>query len=794
MAAHGDDDDLYSGYNDEEGMYDPVVADPAAGFHDPAPAGPPPGTGMRPMSGMRTALGTAALQPQPIGPDGEPMARPMTSVKAAGYSSHPTKPGRFDPFNQGSKGPAPPLQKKAEASPEEGCKEVERQVNELLEESTKSCLEEDLGNALEKAKEAGKRERALCKQREQAQLSDQINIDLTYAVCFNLAHQYHVSKLYTESLNTYSSVVKNKQFSQSGRLRVNMGNIYFEQKKYPNAIKMYRMALDQIPNTAREIRFKIMRNIGNAFVRMGQYQDAMQSYDTVMENAPDIPTGFNLVVCFYALGDKEKQKKSFLRLLTIRPPENEDEDEEPANTDAVPTAAEDGLREELRKRQSEANKFILTAAKLIAPGIDKVNFVTGYDWVIEQLNAQNYATIANEMEMAKAIMHLTRKDFDKALSVLKGFEKKEQHLKARAATNLSFLYFLEGDLNDAEQYAELAVTSDRYNARALVNRGNCLYARGEYETDPPDKGVELLLQAKMAYLEAVGVEADCVEAIYNLGLVNKRLGQLDDALVAFKKLNTILPDNVEVIYQIGNVFDHLGNYKQAIKWFEILNSRVMHDPGVLARLGAIHSKYEDEAKALHYYSESHRVYPVNMDVISWLGAFHVKSELYEKAMPFFDLASKIQPHEVKWQLMVASCYRRIGAYPLALNKYKDIHRSHPENIECLRYLVHICTDLGRKEEVHDYVVKLRKAERSQAQEPPTRAPQQQEYSDYTGQGGGSTPVTSPRGGQGGDRPTSPFRAPERGGRALPQGGGSKSKKDDDEWGNGMLGDDLLPGM
>lgn len=81
-----------------------------------------------------------------------------------------------------------------------------------------------------------------------------------------------------------------------------------------------------------------------------------------------------------------------------------------------------------------------------------------------------------------------------------------------------------------------------------------------------------------------------------------------------------------------------------------------------------------------------------------LGAFHVKSELYEKAMPFFDLASKIQPQEVKWQLMVASCYRRIGAYPLALSKYKEIHRSHPENVECLRYLVHICTDLGRKVE------------------------------------------------------------------------------------------------
>ncbi len=56
------------------------------------------------------------------------------------------------------------------------------------------------------------------------------------------------------------------------------------------------------------------------------------------------------------------------------------------------------------------------------------------------------------------------------------------------------------------------------------------------------------------------------------------------------------------------------------------------------------------------------MYPVNMDVISWSGAYHVKHEVYEKAMPYFDLASKVQPQEVKWALMVASCYRRIGAF------------------------------------------------------------------------------------------------------------------------------------
>ena len=60
-------------------------------------------------------------------------------------------------------------------------------------------------------------------------MADQINIDLTYSMFFNLANQYHVCGMYTEALNTYSLIVKNKQYAQSGRLRVNMGNIYYEQ-------------------------------------------------------------------------------------------------------------------------------------------------------------------------------------------------------------------------------------------------------------------------------------------------------------------------------------------------------------------------------------------------------------------------------------------------------------------------------------------------------------------------------------------------------------------------------------
>lgn len=199
----------------------------------------------------------------------------------------------------------------------------------------------------------------------------------------------------------------------------------------------------------------------------------------------------------------------------------------------------------------------------MAPVIE-TEISAGYDWVVEvlrsldpeakQTSTHSLNHVAMEMEIAKGVDYLKRKQFTQATDIFKAFEKKEVALLDQAATNLSFLYFLEGDYKNAEKHAELAsmskkslyfnnlVKADRYNAKALVNRANCFYVRGEFEA------------AKESFLEAIGVEADCVEAIYNLGLVNKRLENYADAMQAFKKLHRIIPRAVSVLYQIANMY------------------------------------------------------------------------------------------------------------------------------------------------------------------------------------------------------------------------------------------------
>jgi len=178
--------------------------------------------------------------------------RPLTSMAGAGFSSKGGQNRTFDPLNQRSN-TAATLVEKADNSAEDLAKEMEKQVHRLIEESAMHSSKHEFTKALEKAKEAGKKEKALCKHRDENGLVDQINVDLTYSVWFCLANGYQQNGMMEEALNTYTLVVKNKQYPQSGRLRVNMGNIYYSQKKYPQAIKMYHMALDQIPNSGKEV-------------------------------------------------------------------------------------------------------------------------------------------------------------------------------------------------------------------------------------------------------------------------------------------------------------------------------------------------------------------------------------------------------------------------------------------------------------------------------------------------------------------------------------------------------------
>ena len=282
---------------------------------------------------------------------------------------------------------------------------------------------------------------------------------------------------------------------------------------------------------------KIKKNVGLAYVKLKKFGKAIEIYEDIMSDTPDFDIGFNLIVCLYALGEKEKMRTWFERLLMIDIPgiDEEEQEELALMQNKIGTAAtandkfgldkptssgmneSDPLKEYLKEKKKEALHYVSSAAKLVAPIIEQ-DVIVGYNYVIEALKAANLPEVESEMEIAKSIHYIKNKEIERAIESFKAFEKKDKIMMAMASNNISFLYFLENDFKAAESFADLAIQHDRYNSKALVNKGNCLFIGEDYD------------RAKEFFLEAIGVEADCIEAIYNLGLVYKRLGYYNESL------------------------------------------------------------------------------------------------------------------------------------------------------------------------------------------------------------------------------------------------------------------------
>lgn len=123
------------------------------------------------------------------------------------------------------------------------------------------------------------------------------------------------------------------------------------------------------------MRFKITRNIGHCYVRLGEYQNAINSYETILKGTPDHITAFNLIICLYAAGDKLRMKDCFTSMITNPV---EEEEEEPKEDGVV---SYDRLKEEQKSKRKEEIRVIVTSAKLVAPIIEN-DIIEAFDWIL----------------------------------------------------------------------------------------------------------------------------------------------------------------------------------------------------------------------------------------------------------------------------------------------------------------------------------------------------------------------------------------------------------------------------
>lgn len=112
----------------------------------------------------------------------------------------------------------------------------------------------------------------------------------------------------------------------------------------------------------------------------------------------------------------------------------------------------------------------MTAARLIAPVIDRGGFVAGFNWCAEVLTAAGHSALANEAVLAKATMFLEQQEVPEAIEVLKvSCDECTKHLRWGHMTG--------GRHGEQEQNRSMAGPASTVHWRAvgcIWHQGGCL--------------------------------------------------------------------------------------------------------------------------------------------------------------------------------------------------------------------------------------------------------------------------------------------------------------------------------
>jgi intraflagellar transport protein 88 len=196
------------------------------------------------------------------------------------------------------------------------------------------------------------------------------------------------------------------------------------------------------------------------------------------------------------------------------------------------------------------------------------------------------------------------------------------------------------------------------------------------------------------------------------GLVYKKTGEFEEALNYFHKLNANLghQQHPEIIFQIGNVYELMGDISAALEWYHQLLGIAQSDAGVLKKVGELYEAKGERQQAFHYHLESYRLYPSDVSIVNWIGSHFIELQIAEKAISFFEKAVLNNPNDSYFLLRVAGSYRKINSQK-SMQMFQMIHEKFPENVDCLRALIHLTHSQGMNE-LHDvYVDKMEKLEK-----------------------------------------------------------------------------------
>ncbi|MCK5092540.1 MAG: tetratricopeptide repeat protein [Gammaproteobacteria bacterium] len=127
--------------------------------------------------------------------------------------------------------------------------------------------------------------------------------------------------------------------------------------------------------------------------------------------------------------------------------------------------------------------------------------------------------------------------------------------------NLGLAYNSMGKIKEALSCMKHATSVKLDYVAAWVGLGNIMFSDNRLD------------EAKQYYSKAIQLSPDNPSMHYNIGLLNRRLGDLDGSSISFQRTLSINPEFIQAYIELGNNCQQKGEFDEAEKYFRIVLER-----------------------------------------------------------------------------------------------------------------------------------------------------------------------------------------------------------------------------
>lgn len=192
-------------------------------------------------------------------------------------------------------------------------------------------------------------------------------------------------------------------------------------------------------------------------------------------------------------------------------------------------------------------------------------------------------------------------DFDASYYFLGFFYSNQKMFEKARITWEHFLSFSD----DEEKKEEVMLKLKEIEDYVIYEKGYNLVLNGQCE-----KGLELLMPLVDKYPQWWNL-------LFFIGLANRHLNQLEDAITYFKKVLLNRPSQVDSMNELGLCYMSVEDFDNAEKYYKKA-LLIKEDHEILCNLGVVYIYKEDYEKALDYLEKSAELCPDDEIVMQWI--------------------------------------------------------------------------------------------------------------------------------------------------------------------------------